>query len=194
MKIRMTFAITLITILCGCDSQHHAASEAKPPVMDSEAAAQKALEQQQAEEQLLRQQHKGIQKKVANQLLLDASKDNNYLIAKVMLEYGADVNIKDSYGYVPLAKAANGGHLQIVNLLIANGANVNARDDYSGDLGRGTPLMAAAYEGHTHVVSALLKAGADPNLKNKSGWTALDYAIKGRSDRVVGLLKPVTKQ
>jgi ankyrin repeat protein len=123
MKFRKAFAITLIAILCGCDSQRQASPEAKPPAMASAVAAQKALKKQQAEEQILREKHKGIPKAVASQLLLDASENNKYSIAKVMLEYGADVNIKDGRGYAPLSKAANGGHLQIVSLLIANGAN-----------------------------------------------------------------------
>ena len=42
---------------------------------------------------------------------------------------GADVNSKDNYGNTPLHYAVLGGHTEIAELLIAEGADVNARRD-----------------------------------------------------------------
>jgi ankyrin repeat protein len=38
------------------------------------------------------------------------------------------VNAQDSYGYMPLHKAAKNEHLYIVQILLEKGANINARN------------------------------------------------------------------
>ena len=48
---------------------------------------------------------------------------------------GTDVNVKNYYNYTPLHGATFNGHKEIAELLIANGADVNARDN-----GGKTPL------------------------------------------------------
>ena len=47
---------------------------------------------------------------------------------KLLLEKGADVNICDKFGILPLHKAAQKDHTKCVEMLIDAGANVNARD------------------------------------------------------------------
>jgi ankyrin repeat protein len=66
--------------------------------------------------------------------------------------------------------------LQWVLLLIHNGANVNARTDYSG-----TPLLVAVERGDASVVRALLENGADPSHANDFGVNAA-IAICRRGD------------
>lgn len=51
------------------------------------------------------------------------------------------------------------GYANVLQALVARGANVNARD-HSG----WTPLMYAAMHGHPDVTRFLLRHGADPNL------------------------------
>jgi hypothetical protein len=53
-----------------------------------------------------------------------------------------------------------GGHLNLVNLLLENGADVNKATIDDGT----TPLSIAAERGHLHAVLALLRARADPAL------------------------------
>ena len=67
--------------------------------------------------------------------------------------------------------AAGYGRGKIVELLLAAGADVNARSNAGA-----TPLMVAAELGYGKVVRLLLKAGADVNAKNGEGQTALDVA------------------
>ena len=52
---------------------------------------------------------------------------------------------------------------------IANGSNVNARNNDGG-----TPLTRATLNGNTEVVRLLLKYGANVNAKDNSQWIALD--------------------
>ena len=67
-------------------------------------------------------------------------------------------------------------HKELIELLIDNGANVNARNDDDWILGGASPLFSPAQQGHTEIVELLIKRGADINLTNKSGRTALDGA------------------
>jgi len=64
-------------------------------------------------------------------------------------------------------------HLQIMQLLIDNGIDINQQDKF-GD----TPLHRACYYGILPEVELLIKAGADTTLKNKKGLTPLEYAKK----------------
>jgi hypothetical protein len=57
-------------------------------------------------------------------------------------------------------------------MLIAAGANINARDAQGS-----TALLYAAAGGHLECVEALLAAHADPNIRNDDGKSALDWAV-----------------
>jgi len=57
--------------------------------------------------------------------------------------------------------ASGYGRKNVVEYLLANGANINLRDD--GGL---NPCHNAASFGHQEVVQILLDAGADPNLQD----------------------------
>ncbi|MCF8033678.1 MAG: ankyrin repeat domain-containing protein [Desulfarculaceae bacterium] len=74
-------------------------------------------------------------------------------------------------GRTPLHLAAMMNFVWGVDILLARGADPNARDAL-GD----TPLHAAAYGIGKHTVPLLLKAGADPNATNHQGLTPLHLA------------------
>jgi len=81
--------------------------------------------------------------------------------------------------------AARNGHTNAVLALLADGADVNAKDSNGW-----TALMSAAASGHVDTLGALLAKGADVNAKDKSGWTALIVAAdSGHRDSVLALLK-----
>jgi len=81
----------------------------------------------------------------------------------------------------PLLRAASEGHLEVVQLLIDNGADVNARTT-----GGGTPLHYAT--SHLEVVRRLLDNGADVNVKGHKGATALHFAAAKGNVAVARLL------
>lgn len=54
---------------------------------------------------------------------------NHYDVAAKLVEAGADVNAVQADGFTPLMGAAQNGSLPMVELLVAHGADVNARVD-----------------------------------------------------------------
>ncbi|HUU18205.1 MAG TPA: ankyrin repeat domain-containing protein [Sedimentisphaerales bacterium] len=90
-----------------------------------------------------------------------------FLIAK-----GANINAS---GWSPLHSALDAGRFDIVDLLLAKGADANIRDDKGH-----TPLHIAAWyaaRNNPKVVELLLSKGADINAKDNNGKPALSYAI-----------------
>ena len=67
-------------------------------------------------------------------------------------------------------------HKEIIELLIDNGADVNAKDGDEGWQGGRSPLFGPVGQGYTEIVELLIKRGADLNLANNSGLTVLDAA------------------
>jgi ankyrin repeat protein len=86
----------------------------------------------------------------------------------------------------PLRNAAGGGHLEIVRLLLAHGADPNLREE--GMAPRGHALYSAAANGHHEIAQLLLEAGAYPNPPVESSADALSRALGNGDQRMVELL------
>jgi hypothetical protein len=101
-------------------------------------------------------------------------------VAAFLLTSKVEVNAKNG-GKTPLHEVAdegNGDAAGVAKVLLANKADVNARDHEGW-----TPLHAAAAKGLADVVEVLLANGADVNAKNNKGQTALHWAAgKAYSD------------
>jgi hypothetical protein len=74
-------------------------------------------------------------------------------------------------GFTPLHTAADKDQTDVVRLLIAHGAEINARTD-AGD----TALHWAAFDGRMSAAKLLLADGAEINLRDKDGNTPLHWA------------------
>lgn len=73
---------------------------------------------------------------------------------------------------------------QLVQAMLAHGANINAIDAESGE----TALMLVSYFGITDRMSLLLESGASVDLQNNLGDTALQRAVEGIQPGAVTLL------
>lgn len=73
-------------------------------------------------------------------------------IAKLLIDFGADVNALDRDGGVPLNSAAYTGNIEIVRYLIEHGAEINARNF--------SVLRSAILGKHQNVIDYLKKLGA----------------------------------
>ena len=73
--------------------------------------------------------------------------------------------------------------VEIVNLLLQAGADVNAKSEDGT-----TVLMLAAYSKEPDVVNILLEAGADVNARDADGKTALHSAAAKGDPRIIRTL------
>jgi len=122
--------------------------------------------------------------------LLGAIEQNDVPAARrVLRKRRFDVNTADNQGLPPINYAlfARGaGANELVDLLIAAGADVNGR---GSDRGVTPPLLSAATLRRPDLVKQLLNAGADVERALPYGWTALHFAAGcGDSETVAMLL------
>ena len=88
--------------------------------------------------------------------LLRAVRGGDLAAVKALLDQGVPVDAKFRYDRTPLSFAADRGHVEIVKLLLARGADVNAKDTFYGM----TPTAAAASKGHVEIVKLMLAKDA----------------------------------
>lgn len=70
-----------------------------------------------------------------------------------------------------LTQAVTSGDAKAVSAALANGADVDARNN-----GGQTALILAVIFGHTHLVQLLINAGANPRLRDNLGLDAMEWA------------------
>jgi ankyrin repeat protein len=92
-------------------------------------------------------------------------------IASMLLDAGANLEIKDEEGMTVLAHIASFREPVMIDILLAKGADVNSQDAY----GR-TPLMRSPQRRTITVASKLIDAGADIHIRDNLGNTPLFYA------------------
>jgi ankyrin repeat protein len=86
-------------------------------------------------------------------------------------------------GWTPLYWAIKYGRIEIVQMLIDAGADVNAKDDSDS-----TPLYVAAEFGKTEIARMLIGAGVDVNMKNVIGSTPLHEAAHNGRVKIAHML------
>ncbi|KAK6066441.1 hypothetical protein SCUP234_12101 [Seiridium cupressi] len=99
------------------------------------------------------------------------------VVARALLQAGADVNAKESQsGQVPLVSAAKGCHVGLVKLLLDRGANINAhgQDGETALLAACRPRSDVRVEDMKAVLQLLLDRGASVHEKSWFPETALD--------------------
>jgi len=104
----------------------------------------------------------------------EAAKIGSLEKVKAFLANGEKVDVTDKHGMTPLYYAAANGHKDICELLISQGADVNAGREIGF-----TPLTAALNnrtESGVEIFKLLVDRGADINI-NVGGYTLLHQAV-----------------
>lgn len=112
--------------------------------------------------------------------LLIALKSGYTIVAKILVDAGADPNARDRLGLTPLLVACGKttqGYQIIAERLIRKGALINVRDG----LGY-TPLLLALSGGALEIAWLLIHNGADISASTRKGETTLSLARKFGSD------------
>lgn len=91
---------------------------------------------------------------------------------KLLLEAGADPNVRRSTHETPLQLAVEGQHLDIAGLLLRHGAGATMNE--WGGLRGLTPLGMAARKFDISMIELLLQEGADPSALDEYDETARD--------------------
>lgn len=126
---------------------------------------------------------------------------------KFLLRNGADVNAKNAFGKTPLFYAVQFKDAKSVRVLLAAGANVNARYidantknaliNFGGDgsdicalehTSRSVFMHAAAHAG-AEILQILSEAGADRYAVDDFGFNAVDYAIANTNKEAMKFLE-----
>ncbi len=89
----------------------------------------------------------------------------------------------DNLAHCSLIYASFGGYLEVAELLIKAGADLNAQTSFGQ-----TALMKAAFANSHHIMSALIKKGANVDLQAKNGSTALMIAAMTNNLKIVEYL------
>ncbi|MGV4415255.1 ankyrin repeat domain-containing protein [Chryseobacterium sp. T1] len=106
-------------------------------------------------------------------LLLIAVVEKKINIAKILVEYKADVNQQDQQLDSPFLYAGASGQTELVKLFLANGARFDIFNRYNG-----TALIPACERGHVETVKVLANTEGFPiDHVNRLGWTALMEAV-----------------
>ncbi|WPH04177.1 isoform 2 of ankyrin-3 [Acrodontium crateriforme] len=123
-----------------------------------------------------------------------AAEHGNIESARLLLERGAFVsniqNTMEGNRYkraeskrTPLHWAATNGHTAVCELLLAHGADLDARS-----VSQRTPIMEAGIANHLPAVEMLLSKGADVNTRTYYGWTLLHTAASGGKTELAAFL------
>lgn len=97
-------------------------------------------------------------------------------VAKVLVKYGANVNVHGQ-GTTPLHMAAFHGRIKFASFLIQNGAEPNLVTNSDGWPPLFNALSNDLNPDKVEMISLLLQHGANPNLVAPTGVTALHKAI-----------------
>ncbi len=96
-------------------------------------------------------------------------KKNRTDIVALLINAGANLDIKDNYGDTAVIKAAMHSNTEIAKLLVENNANLDLQDNFGY-----TAIIYAVQRRNIDIVKALIEKGANLDIKNSAGRTVIE--------------------
>jgi len=109
----------------------------------------------------------------------------NIKIARLLVDNGANIHIRNRLGGTPLLYAAERGRDSLVVDLIERGADPNCQNTVC----LSTPLHYAVWQGHIPTIERLLERGAQILARDKYGDTPLRDALVRHDKPIIAVLK-----
>ncbi|XP_062579114.1 serine/threonine-protein phosphatase 6 regulatory ankyrin repeat subunit B-like, partial [Saccostrea cucullata] len=124
-------------------------------------------------------------------LVLSCYSGDLEIVRKILKHFNRSINLRalTNFNYehciydTPLTVACMEGHINIVQELIEEGADINHQGEYN------TPLTAACEGGHISVVKELIQAGADINLRGEINTPLVTASECGHKSLVTELIE-----
>ncbi|XP_076034535.1 uncharacterized protein LOC143021130 [Oratosquilla oratoria] len=110
----------------------------------------------------------------------------NAKILSILIECGADPEVRDTLWFIPLHYSAQRGHSKCCEILISRSRESGTRQARAKLKDGRTPLMLAAANGYHRCCS--LMTDADVSCSDNEGDTALHHAVKGRFHKNASVL------
>ena len=106
-------------------------------------------------------------------------------VAEMLIKKGANVRVVGTLRKQPIHYACENGFIDILNLLLDNGADINARIELD-DM---TPLHMACLQQplYIDVIRTLLRRGADRTMQSRDGYTAQEHLVTSREIRGISV-------
>lgn len=128
------------------------------------------------------------QDSIGRTFLHKAAEDGNLAAVKFLVEKGVRLDVLDEWNHTPLHVAANikvnKGHIEVVDYLVKNGADINLTHNY-------TPIHLAITRGNLDMVKCLIDNGADLYIKRACDGTPLTYAKQQGQVEIVNYMDSV---
>ena len=124
-----------------------------------------------------------------NKLIIKAAKSGDIATIKSLLKSDPSlIDARDTDGSTPLHCATWKGQEKVAELLLQEGANVNAvnQNEHWGT----TPLHAAAHANQAKIAQLLLDHGANVKAKDMEGRTPMFHTSFHKAKAVAKLLQP----
>ena len=211
----ITTIAALLLVGCGKPQESAPQAEAKPaePVAEMPVQPSSPPEEANPAEAVIEATQPAQSSKPlseADKALIDAALTGNIEAAKQAIVDDANVNVKGSGRWTPMHFATWGGYKEVVKLLIAKDADLNAEDvngktpldwsggeeetadllrKYGGKTSEELSIHVAAERGNITVFKQHLAAGANVNAKDRVGKTPLDRAITNYQTETADIIR-----
>jgi uncharacterized protein len=171
-SINLLVVLTAVALVAAACSREEAVTPPAATPTASSAATQSIRSTPQRTLSTLPPKPNAKKQAALDEQLIAAAWKNDLRRARTLINQGADVNATDNTVQSAYLIATSEGYLELLNLTMRHGADVDSKDSFNG-----TGLIRAADRGHADIAGRLIQANIKINHINNLGWTALHEAI-----------------